>query len=65
VRRPGRPAERRPGGGFSSAAWPSGPPCGSASWCGQVDDPCGRTFPVSPLCRSSKSLHRRPGRGLR
>ena len=28
------PAWRRPGG-FSSAAWPSGLPCGSASWCDQ------------------------------
>lgn len=63
VRRPGGPAWRR-SGGFSSTVWPSALPCSSSS-CDQPGRvPCGRTSGVSPLCRSTKSLHRRPTVGV-
>lgn len=50
--------------GFSSAVRPGALPCGSSS-CDQPGCvPCGRTSGVSPLCRSTKSLHRRPTVGV-
>lgn len=64
VRRPGRPAERRPDGGSARQLGRVGCHAAALHGAAKVDGPCGRIFPGSPLCGVPKASHRRPGGGL-